>query len=228
MRSGSSSTSLAARAVEVLGGRYSTELGIDVDRDEMEIERWALAATLFGGRISAAIAQRTFVALQAGGVHTIADAGRCDLNRLIELLDAGGYARYDMRTAKRLHDIARTLTPQHGRVSSLLDQPPQELMSALDALPGWGPVTVSLFLRELRGVRTNIEPPIDPRALSAAEHLGLIDGESADALVQLRAAASDAHIDLRDLESALVRLSLTHRHAITRCPGGERCALLAH
>ncbi len=27
-----------------------------------------------------------------------------------------------------------------------------ELRAALDALPGWGPVTVRLFLRELRGV----------------------------------------------------------------------------
>jgi hypothetical protein len=34
--------SIAARAVEALGGRYSTELGIDVDRDEKEIEQWSL------------------------------------------------------------------------------------------------------------------------------------------------------------------------------------------
>ncbi len=27
-----------------------------------------------------------------------------------------------------------------------------ELRAALDALPGWGPVTIRLFLRELRGV----------------------------------------------------------------------------
>ena len=32
---------LAARAVQSLGGRYSIELGIDVDRGEDAIERWA-------------------------------------------------------------------------------------------------------------------------------------------------------------------------------------------
>ncbi len=145
--------SIAARAVEALGGRYSTELGIDVDRDEKEIEQWALAATLFGARISAEIAQRTFAVLGAAGIHTIDQAGRCDLARLIELLDAGGYARYDLRTAERLHAIAHALEAHDGRVSSLQHRPPQELASALHALPGWGPVTVGLFLRELRGGR---------------------------------------------------------------------------
>jgi hypothetical protein len=72
--------------------RYSTQLGIDVDHDEKEIERWALAATLFGARISAGIAQRTFAALDGAGVHTIAQAGRCELARLIELLDARVHA----------------------------------------------------------------------------------------------------------------------------------------
>jgi hypothetical protein len=224
---GSRLTSSAARVVDVLGGRYSTELGIDVDHDEEEIERWALAATLFGARISATIAQRTFPVLHAAGIHTIPQAGGCDLARLIELLDEGGYARYDLRTAERLHAIAHALEAHDGRVSSLLDRPPQELASALRALPGWGPVTVGLFLRELRGVRPGIEPPIDPRALGSAEHLGLLGCNGAEALSGLRLVAHDAHLDLRDLETALVRLSLAHRRDVTRCPGGERCARLA-
>jgi hypothetical protein len=90
---------LAARVVESLGGRYSVELGIDVDRGEDEIERWALAATLFGGRISAKIAERTFAVLDGAGAHSIADAGRLDIGHLIELLDARGL---------------RPLRPAHG------------------------------------------------------------------------------------------------------------------
>ncbi|MFI4985786.1 MAG: hypothetical protein ACHQAV_07375 [Solirubrobacterales bacterium] len=154
-------------------------------------------------------------------------SGRRDLARLIELLDAGGYARYDLRTAERLHAIAHSLAAYDGRVSSLLGRPPQELAAALRALPGWGPVTVGLFLRELRGVRPGIEPPIDPRALGSAEHLGLLKRDGADPLSRLRRVARDAHLDLRDLESALVRLSLAHRRGLGQCPGGERCALLA-
>jgi len=41
---------LARRLVEGIGGRYSRALGIDVDRGDEEIERWALAAALFGTR----------------------------------------------------------------------------------------------------------------------------------------------------------------------------------
>ncbi len=51
---------LARHVVDTLGGRYSAELGIDVDTGDAEIERWFLAATLLGTRTSAAIADRTF------------------------------------------------------------------------------------------------------------------------------------------------------------------------
>jgi len=223
---GTQAALVGARAVRALGGRYSTELGIDVDHDEQEVERWALAATLFGARISAEIAQRTFTVLDGAGVHTIAQAGRCEITRLIELLDAGGYARYDLSTAERLHAIARCLEAHDDRVGSLLRLPAQEIASALRALPGWGPVTVALFLRELRGAYPQIEPQIDSRALSAAEHLGLLSQDNVDALTQLRIVASEAQLDLRDLETALVRLSLAHRHRDKRCPGGESCTLL--
>lgn len=115
---------LAAGVVESLGGRYSIELGIDLDRGDDEIERWALAATLFGGRISAKIAERTFATFEDAGVHSLADAGRLDIGRLIGLLDAGGYARYDLRTAQRLHAIAEALeTDYRGQVSSTLNLP---------------------------------------------------------------------------------------------------------
>lgn len=151
---------VARRAVESLGGRYSTQLGIDVDRGGDEIERWALPATLFGARISAKIAERTFAVLEEAGVHSLADAGRRDIRELVELLDAGGYARYDLRTAERLHAIARKLDARWSRrVNRVLDLPSDELWGALDALPGWGQVTVGLFLRELRGVRPEIDPP---------------------------------------------------------------------
>lgn len=198
-----------------------------MDHDQEEIERWALAATLFGTRISAKIAERTFSVLDAAGIHTISQAGRSERARLIELLDAGGYARYDFRTAERLHAIAQALDADDGRVTSLLNQPPQELASALHALPGWGPVTVGLFLRELRGVRPGIEPPIDPRALGSADHLQLVRLGVSDAPGRLRLLADEANLDVRDLETALVRLSLAHRRGFTRCPGGGDCILLA-
>jgi len=218
---------VARRAVETLGGRYSTQLGIDVDRGDDEIERWALAATLFGARISANIAERTFAVLEQAGVRSIADAGRRDIGELIELLDAGGYARYDLRTAERLHGIAGMLDARYGgRVTQVLDVGADELWAALDALPGWGQVTVGLFLRELRGVRPEIEPPLDARALRAAEHLNLLPRGRGAGVRQLLDAARAAGLDVRDLEAALVRLSLAHDHHTAECPGGARCSAL--
>ncbi len=38
----------ARHIVATLGGRFSLELGIDVDLDEREIDRWVLGATLVG------------------------------------------------------------------------------------------------------------------------------------------------------------------------------------
>lgn len=224
---GTQAALVGARAVRALGGRYSTELGIDVDHDEQEVERWALAATLFGARISAEIAQRTFTVLDGAGVHTIAQAGRCEITRLIELLDAGGYARYDLSTAERLHAIARCLEAHDDRVGSLLRLPAQEIASALRALPGWGPVTVALFLRELRGAYPQIEPQIDSRALSAAEHLGLLSQDNVDALTQLRAASRAKHNSICATSRPRSFASRSpHRHRDKRCPGGESCTLL--
>ena len=46
----------------------SLELGIDLDRDPEEVQRWALAAPLFGNRISTTVAMRTYRVLQQAGV----------------------------------------------------------------------------------------------------------------------------------------------------------------
>jgi len=51
--------------VQTLGSRISLELGIDLDRDPAEAERWALAVTLLGNRISTAVAMRTLSGARA-------------------------------------------------------------------------------------------------------------------------------------------------------------------
>ena len=223
------SARLARRLVEQLGGRYSAELGIDVDRGAAEIERWALAATLFGARISAQIAERAYETLARAGLSSLVDAGAKSFEELVALLDAGGYARYDFRTANRLHALARALEARHGGQIASFGRivEPAELEAALDALPGWGPVTVRLFLRELRGVWPAADPPVDQRALRAAEHLELLRAsESASPREWLRQLAGRAGVDQRDLEASLVRLSLAHGRNAAACANGERCVVL--
>jgi endonuclease III len=223
-------TGLVRRLVDVLGGRFSSELGIDVDSGDAAVERWFLAATLFGNRISAPIAIRTYRTLAAGGVATSADVEGRSWEELVALLDAGGYVRYDFRTATRLQRLAAALRERHGgRVAALrLVHDPARLEAELDALPGWGPTTVRLFLRELRGVWPGAQPALDGRALAAAQHLGLLpEPAPADVLARLEGAARRDGVDPRDIEAALVRLALAHGRRFAHCSGGAACDGLA-
>jgi hypothetical protein len=155
------------RLIETLGGRYSAQLGIAVDQGPDEVERWFLAATLFGHRISAEVAMRTYRAIERAGIRTIAAAAGATWDELVALLDEGGYVRYDFSTASRLLALAGTVIERHqGRISTLAEttDDPAEIEATLDRLPGWGPTTVRLFLRELRGVWPGARPPCDKRA----------------------------------------------------------------
>jgi hypothetical protein len=218
---------LARRVVALVGGRYSAELGIDVDAGEAQVERWFVAATLFGARIAARVAERTFGVLAANGLARIGQMRHVPSADLIAMLDAGGYARYDVRTAGRLLELSEIINERYdGRVAVIGRRftAYPELRAALDALPGWGPVTVRLFLRELRGVWPGADPPLDERAAGAARHLGLTGARAGLTGVAGLAAASG--LDVRDLESGLVRLELAHGRAMARCPGGQACTAL--
>lgn len=80
---------------------------------------------------------------------------------------------------------------------------------------GIGPVTVNIFLRELRGVWEKADPPLSPQALAAARDLGLLAPAVEDpqtALSALRtqwAEDGGAAGDFADFEAALVRHGLT-------------------
>lgn len=227
-------TGFVRHLIAAVGGRFSRDVGIDVEAGSHEVDRWFLAATLFGAHISTAIAAATYGVLDEAGIGTVADAARVPRLKLIGLLDAGGYARYDERTATRLLQLARTAGASFpdgldawGRACAGSD----DLVRGLDALPGWGPVTVHVFLRELRGIWPAADVDPDPRCERAAVHLGIVtEGSFLDARA-LHLLAERSGVDPRDLEAALVRVALQHGHREphTRmpCPGGRDCRLVA-
>jgi hypothetical protein len=214
------------RRVAALGGMYSNELGIDLDEGDSEIARWFLAATLFGTRISGRTAERTFTVLDRAGV-TAENAAEWAWTTLVELLDEGGYTRYDYKTATRLQELSRVLYDRYGGSVGAIESSvasAAELEVALDALPGWGVVTVDVFLRELRGIWRHADPPLSELVLGAGRHLGVLGG--GEDLVRLRSLAQAASLDVRDVECALVRLGIAHHRAFGACPGGARCRFL--
>jgi hypothetical protein len=80
------------------------QLGIDLDAGTEQADRWLMAATLFGTRIPASVALRTYPTMAGSAVRTIEDVGRRTGGELVDLLDHGGYVRHDYKTASRLLD----------------------------------------------------------------------------------------------------------------------------
>ena len=216
--------------IDRFGGRFSSQVGIDVDDGDDEIERWFLASTLFGNRIDSKIAIRTYQVLDGLGLSSIEDVASCDRDDLVELLDRGGFVRYDYRMAARLlalaENAARVLPDGAAALGSHYPDP-EHLRVVLESLPGWGPVTTRAFLRELRGPWPGAELPVDPLAARAARHMRIGDGDGFD-VGEIRRCATTAAVDVRDLEAALVRVALAHHRSFDMCESRspDRCELL--
>ncbi len=87
---------------------FSEELGIDLtSRSEKEVFKWFLASLLFGARISSKIAAKTYKQFEKHGLTTPEAIQRAGWDRLVGVLDEGGYARYDFKTADMLLDVTK-------------------------------------------------------------------------------------------------------------------------
>jgi len=220
------------RLLVQIGGKFSRELGIDLTgNDPAEIIKWFLAAKLFGARISTGIAVRTFREFERCGIVTPERILAAGWDRLVTILDAGGYVRYDFSTASRLLAIMEALTRLYsGDLNALHERARDnaDLEGLLKQLgSGIGDVTVNIFLRELRTVWPKARPDISPLALLASRHLGLVGAgeESLGALERLWSKHSVAGKDFCDFEAALVRLGKDYckkgRHGA--CPFRDIC-----
>lgn len=211
------------------GGRYARALGIDLAAsDPRERFKWFLAALLYGTRISESLATRTWHAFEAHDVLSPARVAQTGWDGLVRILDAGGYARYDYKTATKLLAICATLMEDYaGNLDALhkTAADSRDLEVRLKALgKGIGNVTVGIFLRELRGIWALAEPPLSPLALAAAIELGYLLPDIKDAeraLLRLRQiwhTSGQSAVTFADFESALVREGLclrrlaSHRH----------------
>lgn len=215
-----------ATLLDESGGSYAAALGIALDglRAE-EIYRWFIAAVLYGAPIPEALASRTWREFSANGVldpQRVLDTG---WDGLVQMLDRGGYTRYDYKTATKLLEINRALLTDYGGDLNALHAAaadPADLQRRLMALgKGIGPATAAIFLRELRGRWQKAAPPLSPLAIEAARELGFLPRTTApDAALRLlqerwrQAGMSDD--TFRDFEAALVRMALRKRHTPRR------------
>jgi endonuclease III len=168
---------------------YSEELGLNLSKPEDRF-KWFLASILFAKRISAEIAKKTYRQFEDEGLTTPQNILAAGWDRLVQVLDSGGYVRYDFSTASNLLGIMKELKEKYGDLESLHREStdPRDLEKRLQEFKGVGPVGVNIFLRELRGVWKKAKPGPSKIAIKAAQRIGLENAEF--------------H------ESALVRLSL--------------------
>lgn len=187
---------------------YSSELKLDLSKAGDRF-KWFLASVFFAKRISAETAKETYHSFEQEDLtspEAILEAG---WDRLVEVLDSGGYTRYDFSTATNLLSIAKALKENYGDLERLHSESssPEDLERRLQEFRGVGPVCVSIFLRELRGIWQMAKPEPSKVAVATARKIGL----SEPCVV--------------NYESQLIRLNLEFckKNRSSECPLGNNC-----
>jgi hypothetical protein len=187
---------------------YSMELDLDLSKPEDRF-KWFLASVLFAKRISAETAKETYRYFEQEDLTSPDAILQAGWDRLVEVLDSGGYTRYDFSTATNLLGIAKTLKEQYGNLERLHSESDsaEDLERRLEEFRGVGPVCISIFLRELIGIWEKAKPEPSPATAATAQKIGL------------RAELVGRY------ESQLVRLNLEYckKNRSSECPLGNNC-----
>jgi hypothetical protein len=157
---------------------YSEELGIDLSaRDDNHYFRWFLASLLFGGHISETIARHTYQAFCRHQLTTPRDILEAGWDFLVDpIMREGGYVRYDFSKSRQILRDCQSLVDDYEASLWRLHEAARDksdLEARLLAFPGVGPVTVNIFLRELRPFWPKADPSPLPVVLTLAASLGV-------------------------------------------------------
>lgn len=188
---------------------FSSELGLNLlnPRDRF---LWFLASILFAKRISYRTASNTFKLFIRYGLDSpskIIDAG---WDRIVDILDEGGYVRYDFSTASNLLNTMKKLIDEYdGSIDKIheVSKDARDLENRLMRFKGVGPVAVNIFLRELRGIWIKADPRVSVQAYTVGKIIGLED------------------MIIKKYESQLVRIYINYckRRRCIDCPLSECC-----
>ncbi len=188
---------------------YSEELNLNLNKPEDRF-KWFIASILFAKRISNKIAKNTFRKFIENDLTTPGNILQAGWDKLVETLDAGGYARYDFSTATNLLKTTKLLKELYkGSLEELHRQAEnsKDLEKKLKEFKGVGPVAINIFLRELRGIWIKARPKVSTMALETAKRLEIEKD------------------DIEIYESKLVRLKLQYckKKKCDSCPVKNSC-----
>jgi len=169
--------------IENFGQKYSDLLGINlVGAEDKEVFKWFLASILFGAPITESSVIKTYRCFEKHGVITPQKILETGWHGLVEILDEGTYTRYDFKTSDKLLEVMGKLVAEYNGNLILLHEislDSSDLERRLKNLgKGIGDVTVSIFLRELRGIWSKADPEPTPLVILAAKNLGIVKSES--------------------------------------------------
>lgn len=157
---------------------YSEELGIDLkSNSDNELFKWFLASILFGARITETIARNTYGTLERYSLlepQKILDAGWDFL--VNPIMREGGYVRYDFKTSTKILKICETLIREYaGSLKKLheVSRDAKDLEKRILNFYGIGPVTMNIFLRELRPYWKKADPEPLPVVRKISQKLGI-------------------------------------------------------
>jgi hypothetical protein len=189
--------------VAAYGEPYSSMLGIVLKPARGEnVVKWFLAAILYSKPITESSATRTYRCFERHGITTAKRIVAAGWDRLVSILDEGGYTRYDFSTADKLLEVFGNLEKWYGGDLNRLyeaSRDGEEVEANLKRLgKGIGETTVSVFLRDMRHIWKKTEPKPTPLVTMALKRLRIAD---------LEAYARKHRIDVVRLETALVRYS---------------------
>lgn len=225
---------LYIKLLQELSGGYAPALGINLaSMESKEVFKWFLASVLFGARIGERIAMNTYKEFEKADVLLPEVILKTSWRGLVGILDRGGCVRYDFKTATKVLEVTRTLKEKYeGDLNRLhfFAKGERDLEKKLQSLgKGTSPVTVNIFLRELRDIWEKAEPPFPEPALLAARNLGLTQAtDAAVVLEELKAmweTSEQGEVRFSDLEAALVRLGKNYcrKKKCLDCPMKEEC-----
>jgi len=160
------------------GPLYSEELGLDLASGrEQDLFLWFLASLLFGQRISEVIARNTYHSFVRHGLTSPRKILAVGWDYLVNpVMREGGYVRYDeSKSRKILRDCAMLLDLYGGSLRRLHEaaHDKSDLEARLLAFYGVGPVTMNIFLRELRPYWAKADPAPLPFVRVLARRLRL-------------------------------------------------------
>jgi len=189
--------------VAAYGQPYSSMLGINLkSRKNEDIIKWFLAAILYSKPIRESSATRTYQCFEKQGITTARRIVAAGWDRLVSILDEGGYTRYDFSTADKLLEIFGRLEKLYGGDLTKLYELSRDGAEVEERLKGLGKgignTTISIFLRDMKHIWRKTEPRATPLVTMALKKLRIGDPKEY---------AKRHRIDIVRLETALLRYS---------------------